>query len=118
MSASTPLEQASATALAQQQRAVQSKRGPWRDAMRRLVRNRMGMVGLGIIVLFGIAAIFGEAIAPHSPTRQDLFNTSLVTVTSVVIELVLGMGLALVMHRALFARRLAGGPPIAEFPRR
>jgi multiple sugar transport system permease protein len=35
---------------------------------------------------------------------QDLFNTSLVTVTSVVIELVLGMGLALVMHRALFAR--------------
>jgi multiple sugar transport system permease protein len=35
---------------------------------------------------------------------QDLFNTSLVTVTSVAIELVLGMGLALVMHRALFAR--------------
>jgi trehalose/maltose transport system permease protein len=35
---------------------------------------------------------------------QDLFNTSLVTVTSVVIELVLGMGLALIMHRALFAR--------------
>jgi ABC-type dipeptide/oligopeptide/nickel transport system permease subunit len=76
MSASTPLEQASASALTQQQRTVQSKRGPWRDAMRRLVRNRMGMVGLGIILLFGIAAVFGEAIAPHSPTRQDLFNTS------------------------------------------
>jgi multiple sugar transport system permease protein len=37
---------------------------------------------------------------------QDVFNTSLVTVVSVVVELVLGMGLALVMHRALFARGL------------
>jgi multiple sugar transport system permease protein len=37
---------------------------------------------------------------------QDVFNTSLVTVVSVVIELVLGMALALVMHRALFARGL------------
>ncbi|CAN5134754.1 sugar ABC transporter permease [soil metagenome] len=37
---------------------------------------------------------------------QDLFNTAIVTVTSVSIELVLGMGLALVMHRALFARGL------------
>jgi multiple sugar transport system permease protein len=37
---------------------------------------------------------------------QDVFNTTLVTVISVVIELVLGMALALVMHRALFARGL------------
>jgi multiple sugar transport system permease protein len=37
---------------------------------------------------------------------QDVFNTSLVTVVSVIIELVLGMALALVMHRALFARGL------------
>ncbi|HWC26342.1 MAG TPA: sugar ABC transporter permease [Solirubrobacteraceae bacterium] len=35
---------------------------------------------------------------------QDLFNTGLVTVVSVAIELVLGMALALVMHRALFGR--------------
>jgi multiple sugar transport system permease protein len=35
---------------------------------------------------------------------QDVFNTSFVTVVSVVIELVLGMGLALIMHRALFGR--------------
>ena len=34
----------------------------------------------------------------------DVFNTTLVTVISVVIELVLGMILALVMHRALFGR--------------
>ncbi len=37
---------------------------------------------------------------------QDVFNTTLVTVISVAIELVLGMALALVMHRALFARGL------------
>ena len=37
---------------------------------------------------------------------QDLFNTTLVTVVSVSIELVLGMGLALVMHRALLGRGL------------
>ena len=37
---------------------------------------------------------------------QDLFNTTFVTVISVAIELVLGMALALVMHRALFGRGL------------
>ncbi len=37
---------------------------------------------------------------------QDVLNTTFVTVVSVAIELVLGMALALVMHRALFARGL------------
>jgi multiple sugar transport system permease protein len=37
---------------------------------------------------------------------QDVFNTSFVTVVSVVIELVLGMALALIMHRAIFGRGL------------
>ena len=37
---------------------------------------------------------------------QDLFNTGFITVTTVVIELVLGMALALVMHRAIFGRGL------------
>ncbi len=36
---------------------------------------------------------------------QDLATTLLLTLVSVAFELVLGMGLALVMHRALFARR-------------
>jgi multiple sugar transport system permease protein len=35
---------------------------------------------------------------------QGVFNTAFVTVTSVAIELVLGMALALIMHRALFGR--------------
>jgi len=37
---------------------------------------------------------------------QDLFNTTFVTVVSVAIELVLGMALALVMHKAIFGRGL------------
>jgi multiple sugar transport system permease protein len=35
---------------------------------------------------------------------QGVFNTALIAVVSVAIELVLGIGLALVMHRALFGR--------------
>lgn len=72
MSSATPLEQAAATSLANRERSVQSKRGPWRDAMRRLVKNRMAMVGLGMIVLFTIAALFGEMLAPYDPIKQDL----------------------------------------------
>ena len=34
----------------------------------------------------------------------DLFNTAFLTVTTVAIELVLGMAIALVMHRAIFGR--------------
>jgi multiple sugar transport system permease protein len=37
---------------------------------------------------------------------QDLFNNAFITISTVVIELVLGMALALVMHRAIFGRGL------------
>jgi multiple sugar transport system permease protein len=36
---------------------------------------------------------------------DDLFTTLLITAISVVVELVLGLGLALLMHRAIFGRR-------------
>src|ERR1700712_5578544 len=36
----------------------------------------------------------------------DVFNTLFITVISVIIELVIGMGVALVMHRAIFGRGL------------
>lgn len=70
--AAPTLEQAS-DLLSGNQRITTAQRGPWRDAMRRLVRNKMAMVGLGIIVLFAIAAIGGGAIAPHDPLKQDLY---------------------------------------------
>jgi len=37
---------------------------------------------------------------------EDLFTTLVITAISVAIELVLGLGLALLMHRALFGRRV------------
>jgi multiple sugar transport system permease protein len=58
--------------------------------------NESGFVGLSNYVSVLTSPLWWE----------DVFNTSLVTVISVVIELVLGMALALVMHRALFARGL------------
>jgi peptide/nickel transport system permease protein len=72
MTAASPLDQAAAKTLEARERQVNTKRGPWRDAFRRLFRNRMGMFGLGIILLFVFAAIFGETLAPYDPIRQDL----------------------------------------------
>jgi multiple sugar transport system permease protein len=43
-------------------------------------------------------------VLSSSVWRTDLFNTLFITVVSVSIELVLGMLIALVMHRAIFAR--------------
>jgi multiple sugar transport system permease protein len=43
-------------------------------------------------------------VLSSSVFRTDLFNTLFITVASVSIELVLGMMIALVMHRAIFAR--------------
>ena len=44
------------------------------DALwRRLLRHRLGTVGLTIIVLLCLMAIFAPLIAPHSPYDQDLY---------------------------------------------
>ena len=41
---------------------------------------------------------------------QGVFNTTFIAVVSVVIELVIGMIVALVMHRAIFGRGLVRTP--------
>ncbi len=46
---------------------------------------------------------------------QDVFHTLIITVISVSIEFVLGMCLALVMHRAIFARGLVRGIALIPF---
>ncbi|OGN86929.1 MAG: peptide ABC transporter permease [Chloroflexi bacterium GWC2_73_18] len=51
-------------------------RGLWRDAARRLRRNRAGMVGLVLIALFVFVAIAAPLIAPYGPNVgriQDKF---------------------------------------------
>ena len=55
------------------QRLNKSKRGPWRDALRRLSHNKTAMFGLVLILLFTFVGVFGEAVAPFDPLRQDLY---------------------------------------------
>ena len=58
--------------------------------------NESGFVGLDNYV----------AVLKSDLWWQDLFNNTFITVVTVAIELVLGMALALVMHRAIFGRGL------------
>lgn len=39
---------------------------------RRAVRSPQGMVGLAIVLLFALMALFGPAVAPQSPTKQTM----------------------------------------------
>jgi oligopeptide transport system permease protein len=41
----------------------------WADAVRRLVRNRAAVIGLGVIVIFVLVALFASALAPHNPLK-------------------------------------------------
>jgi peptide/nickel transport system permease protein len=47
-------------------------RGLWRDAFRRLTRNRPAMVGLVCIVFFVTGAVFAPLLAPYDPTQGNL----------------------------------------------
>ena len=52
------------------------QRSLWGDAWRRLLRNRLSIIGLTITGLLLFAAIFGPALAPYSYTEQDLQNVA------------------------------------------
>jgi peptide/nickel transport system permease protein len=52
------------------------QRSLWGDAMRRLVRNRLSIVGLTITALLLFVAVFGPALAPYSYTEQDLMSVA------------------------------------------
>lgn len=51
-------------------------RSLWRDAMRRLLRNRMSVLGLSIALLLLIAAIFGPILSPYDYLQNDLLATN------------------------------------------
>src|SRR6266508_4387626 len=38
----------------------------------RLWRRKLGLVGLGVVVLVALAAIFAPWVAPHDPLAQEL----------------------------------------------
>jgi oligopeptide transport system permease protein len=41
----------------------------WKDAWRRLVRNRAAVIGAFVILFFALAAIFAPVISPHNPLQ-------------------------------------------------
>ncbi len=43
----------------------------WGDAWRRLLRNRMAVLGGAVVVALLLVALFADLIAPYSPTKQD-----------------------------------------------
>jgi peptide/nickel transport system permease protein len=53
----------------------QRKRTPWRDAWRRLRRQKAAMVGGGIVLLFLVVGLLAPWLAPYDPTQQHLNAT-------------------------------------------
>lgn len=51
-------------------------RSLWQDAIRRLLHNRLSVIGLFVLALLLVAAIFGPYLAPYSYTEQDLMNVA------------------------------------------
>ena len=52
-----------------------SRRGLWREALRRLAKNRLALAGLFVVAVVVLVAIFAPLIATHDPRAQDLRNT-------------------------------------------
>lgn len=49
-------------------------RGMSADAWHRLKKNKLAIVGIGIILVFVLAAVFADFIAPYGYAQQDLDN--------------------------------------------
>ncbi|MBI2755796.1 MAG: ABC transporter permease [Chloroflexi bacterium] len=46
-----------------------TSRGLWKDAWRRLLRNRLALVSFSYVVLISLAAILADVLAPYDPAR-------------------------------------------------
>ncbi|MBM7601235.1 dipeptide transport system permease protein [Virgibacillus halotolerans] len=46
----------------------------WQDAWKRLIKNKLAMLGLIFLILLGFMAIFGPILSPYSVKIQDLPN--------------------------------------------
>lgn len=51
--------------------------GPWRSAFRRLVKNRSSLIGLIVLILLVLTAVFADQIAPFPFREQNLDATFL-----------------------------------------
>lgn len=52
----------------------QKKHGQWRDVFRRLMKNRMAMLGLGLVIVIVLLVIFAPFITPYDYAQQDFLN--------------------------------------------
>ena len=50
------------------------KRSQWRDVLHRLTRNKLAMLGLGVVLVLVLAAVFADFVAPYDPDVQDYTN--------------------------------------------
>jgi peptide/nickel transport system permease protein len=50
---------------------ARASHGLWGDALRRLLRNRPALIGLAIIAVFLVVAIFAPLVAPYEPTERE-----------------------------------------------
>ena len=50
--------------------------GYWQDAWRRLKQNKLAMMGLWLIIILSLMAIFGPLMTPYSHETQNLKNTN------------------------------------------
>ena len=49
----------------------------WQDAWRRLLKNKLAMLGLFFLSVLTFMAVFGPIISPHTVDHQDLVNQNL-----------------------------------------
>lgn len=50
------------------------KHGQWRDVFRRLVRNKLAMVGAVIVILLVFSSVFANLLAPYDPYEIEMSN--------------------------------------------
>ncbi|HSW36666.1 MAG TPA: ABC transporter permease [Candidatus Limnocylindrales bacterium] len=51
--------------------ATQKRDTEWRQVLRHLKRNRLAMIGMVVLVIFLLGAIFAPLLAPHDPFQTD-----------------------------------------------
>lgn len=53
------------------------RRSLWGDVWRRFCRHRPALIGLGVLVLIGLAVVIGPALLPYDPNRIDFSRRDL-----------------------------------------
>jgi oligopeptide transport system permease protein len=59
------------TAAVETLRPTISSTSLWRDAVRRLAKNKLAMAGLGVVVVLVLVAIFADVLAPYAYTKTN-----------------------------------------------